>query len=320
VTNFPSLENVKSSIDKLRQYKFPKFKENDSPDDFTRQISKIITDEFSIFPNLPKIEKVNEFGFKFFRVRELSSFTNKNIVSEHSYSPVNLTKVINRCNFPKYPVFYCSTHPMIALCEVVKNDDFTKRKYIISRWSNHSTDQKMLLEPFVFGDLPDESIFNILKKGILNRLPEIFENKLTTDQEEGMKLYLEFLSNSFIKDNDYSLSASLAHRRLYAQTTPNGIKTDIVLYPSVQTKYHGINMAVHPNFVDRLLFPDRFYEVEVNDLDKEVGKINVSFTRYGHFDRCQINWVDLRPDDTLYRDFIKEDFEFKDEFIFIKTT
>src|SRR5260370_25252901 len=135
LAHFPSLDKVQHSIKKLSQGGFPTFQPNDDVGEFVRSVSKILTNEFNVLPNIPQPRKIGDFGFKFFRVRELEGITNKDLVPEYSYCPANLTKSLNRCNFPNYPVFYCSSQPMIALCEVVKNDDFQKKRYIISRWS-----------------------------------------------------------------------------------------------------------------------------------------------------------------------------------------
>lgn len=319
LTHFPTLVKVENSIIKFGQTGFPRFSPEDNVEEFVSKISGILTNELNVLPSVPQIEKVNKFGFKLYRVRELSSFSNRNLLSEYAYTPIVLTKNINRCNFPGHPVFYCSSQPMTALCEVVKNDNFEKKRYLISRWSTQDTVDTMLLESFTHGNLPEESILNTLKYGIQNRIPEIFEHKLTKDQENGLKLYLEFLSDSFIKDNDYSVSASLAHRRLYARPVKNNPRTDVLLYPSVQTRYMGINMAVQPSFVDKFLFPDRFFEVEINTLNKDIGEINVSFSRYGEADKNKVNWTNITPSDVVYRNFIKEDFNFTDEFVFIKS-
>jgi len=292
---------------------------NDNVDDFVTNVSNLLTSELNVLPNVPQVDHVNNFGFKLYRVRELSSFSDRNSLDEYSYTPIGLTKTINRCNFPGHPVFYSSSQPMTALCEVVKNDNYEKRKYLISRWSTKNSTDRMLLEAFTHGNLPAESILNALKDGIQNRIPEIFEHQLTEDQVAGLKLYLEFLSDSFINDNDYSLSASLAHRRLYAKPVKNNPKTDILLYPSVQTRYMGINMAIHPNFVDKYIFPDRFFEVEIDAHSKETGEINVSFSQYGEVDKNSVKWTGITPEDIGYRNFIREDFNFEDEFIFVKT-
>jgi hypothetical protein len=60
-----------------------------------------------------------------------------------------------------------------------------------------------------------------------------------------------------------------------------------------------INMAIHPSFADKFLFPDRFFEVEINKLNKEIGEINVSFSRYGEAVKNKVNWTNITPSDTF---------------------
>ena len=125
------------------------------------------------------------------------------------------------------------------------------------------------------------------------------------DKKEGLMEYLQFLDNSFISDCDYSLSASLAHLALYSD---HNLTTDILMYPSVQTRYKGVNMAIHPNFVENNMKITRFYITELNNYNPENGMINVSFTKYADIEKNYINWSNIFPEDKKWNNFIKEDF------------
>jgi hypothetical protein len=236
-------------------------------------------------------------------------------VCEHGYPPMRLTTKLNRCSFPKYPVFYGSNNAMTALAEVVRNDDFKNRRYCISRWAIHQSDDRILIQPFLFGDLHVANPFSALRENINNRIPSVFENRLTSEQEAGMRLYLKFMADTFVSDDSYELSAFFAHRRFYA---PHNFRTDILIYPSVQTQYKGVNIAIHPNFVDNKMFATRFYIVEVNFFDRGKGIINISFLTYGTVERSQIIWTNVTPQDMKYRQLIKEDFNHEGEFEFVE--
>lgn len=320
ISHFPTVQMVQSALLRLRQSGFPRFQQGDNGDEFASRISKILTNELNVLPNIPQFDKVSNLGFKLFRVRELGGISNRELPQEYSYTPVNLARKVGRCNLPYHPVFYCSSQPMVALAEVVKNDNFENKRYVISRWNAYPSEDRMVLEPFTFCNLPSDNHFNILKNGITAKLPGIFENRLTKDQEEGLKLYLEFLSESFLSDEEYSLSASLAHRRLYAPLVKNSVRTHVLLYPSVQTRYIGINMAIHPAFVDKYLYPDRFYEVEISSLDKEIGSIKVSFSKYGESTGGSIQWFNIHPHDLTYQKYIRDDFNFEEDFVFTAVT
>jgi len=312
-SKFPTADEVKSKIEKLKNITWPKYNTTDNLDTYIKEISNLLTSEFNTLPDLVELLKASEFGFRLFRVRELSTFNDINLICEHSYPPVNLTTGLNRCNFPKFPVFYGSTNAMTALAEVVRNDDFKKKRYCISRWRIHPSDEDILIQPYLFGDLHADNIFTALRENMSNRIPTIFENKLTPEQEEGIRLYLKFMADTFINDDSYELSAFFAHRRFYA---PHNFRTEILIYPSVQTLYKGVNIAIHPNFVDSKMYATRFYIIDVNSFDKEKGMINISFSTYGTVERSQILWTNVTPQDTRYRQFITEDFDHEGEFEF----
>jgi hypothetical protein len=313
-SKFPTADQVRSKIEKLKTIDWPAYNSSDNLDDYVKRVSKIFTEEFNTLPDVAEFLKIKEFGFKLFRVRELSTFDNIDLVSEHSYPPINLTK-LNRCNFPKYPVFYGSNNAMTALAEVVRNDDFKQKRYCISRWTIHQSNEDVLIQPYLFGDLHEDNIFRVLQESMTNRIPEIFEHKLTSEQEEGVRLYLKFMADTFINDDSYALSAFFAHRRFYA---PHNFRTEILIYPSVQTLYKGVNIAIHPNFVDTKMFATRFYIVEIDSFDREKGLINISYTTYGTIERSQIKWTHVTPTDTRYQKIFKEDFDHEGEFKFIE--
>ncbi len=105
---FPSLEKTTQAINKLKNYKWPIFDPdiNSDIDKFIKEIEDIVINEFYIFPSTLKRIEFKDFKINIFRAREVSTFTNINIFSEHSYPPPSFTGM-GRCNFPKNPVFLC---------------------------------------------------------------------------------------------------------------------------------------------------------------------------------------------------------------------
>lgn len=79
---------------------------------------------------------------------------------------------------------------------------------------------------------------------------ENFALKLKPTQVEAIRLILEFISDEFAKPDintheDYIISAAYA-QYVFEATPLNGI-----LYPSVRTNGHGVNIALYPSIVDR---------------------------------------------------------------------
>lgn len=315
ITKFLTESQVNSKIEKLKNIAWPKYNQADNLDEYITQVSNFLTEEFNILPDVVEFLKSSQFGFKLFRVRELRTFSNIDLICEHSYPPISATTKLNRCNFPKYPVFYGSNNAMTALAEVVRNDSFEKKQYCISRWTVQQNDEDVIVQPYLFGQLHIDNLFTSFQKSLTERLPSIFENKLTVEQEAGMRLYLKFMADKFINDDSYEMSAFFAHRRIYA---PHNLRTDIMIYPSVQTLYKGVNMAINPNFVDKKMSAIRFYIIKINSFDKEKGSISISFSSYGIIERSQIVWTNVTPGDMKYQEFIKEDFDYQGEFKFIQ--
>jgi len=306
--DFPKLEEIKSSIRKLNRIGFPKFNGDIEVNLFVKEIEKILTEEFGILFSPIKPLKHKEFSLKIFRVREAEQFTNIDLIREHSYPPIDITSM-GRCNFPHFPVFYCSNDAMTALIEVVKNYGKSDKKYIISKWEIQSPNEELMFQTFLQTELPPENHFGLFRKDLNERINEPFEKslnfKLDSDRKEGLIEYLSFLDSSFISDKNYSLSAALAHKSLYAD---HNYRTDILMYPSVQTRFKGVNLALHPNFVENNLKLTRLYEVSLEEYNPQNGKINVTFYKYADVEKNVIMWKKILPNDDTYNKRIEQDF------------
>jgi hypothetical protein len=311
---FLPLDQVKLRLETLKQIRWPSFLPQDDPSSYVEKITEVFTTELNGIPDIVELLKPSDFGFKIFRARELSSFNDINLFAEHSYPPSNLSQ-LNRCNFRRFPVFYGSDHAMTALAEVVKDRDFKDKRYCISRWKLHATSEDILVQPYLFGDLHEDNPFRTLQQILNAKVDEIFQS-LTPSQREGIRLYMKFMAELFVQDN-YGVSASFAHRRLYA---PHNLRTELLIYPSIQSLYRGVNFAIHPNLVDAKIYPLRFYIVNVEDFDKSSGAINVSFSSYGVLERSHVIWKSVTPDDQVYRDVIKEDFDLAGDLKFVPVT
>lgn len=308
VEEYPTKIEILKSIEKLNNTEFPKFKYGESVPKFVDKISNILLAEFGFILNPKQIMTANDFSLKFYRVRELDTFTNIDLIREHSYPPISMVQ-IGRCNFPEFPVFYCSNNPLTALLEVARNFNGNTKKYCISKWELVPTNEKMIFENFLQVDLPIENPFSKIRDGLQTKISKPFEisqnKKLTEDQENGLIEYFKYLDNSFIKDDNYSVSASLAYRALYAD---HNYRTDVLMYPSVQTEFRGTNLAIQPNFVENNLKLTRLFIVSFEEYDPLNGKCNITFSKYGLIEKNMIKWKNIIPNDKFYARIIKEDF------------
>lgn len=306
--NYPTAEKVKEAIRNLKKTEFPKFETGMSVENYVESITQIIIKEFGIFPNNKQPFQCNKFLNSFFRVRPYKSFKNINLFREHSYPPVDCIKM-GRCNFPLYPVFYCSDNPGTALLEVARNTKNNHEKYCVSNWQMVQSDRKVIFESFLQVPLPSTNFYNLIKQNLIARINEpflkSFNKKLSKEQEDGLIEYLSYLDSSFLNDTDYSLSASLAHRTMFAN---HELKSDVLMYPSVQSLNNGVNLAIRPNFVDNNLRLNHLYILHLNDFDLVKGLINVTIFNYGEVINDNIVWRSIDPEDQKYINLVKEDF------------
>lgn len=299
----PEFIDAKNAIERIRQKGFPKYNDSVTVNEYIHIVSKVITEEFGILPNfMTKLPREN-FLFKIFRVRPVDSFENINLFSQHSYPPINVVG-FGRCNFPQYPVFYGSNNAMTALLEVARENKGLNKKYCISKWEIESKDD-IIFQSFIQAKLIDNSDYDELRELQRKKINTPFENRLTKGQCDGIILLLEFLDKSFITDSNYSLSACLAHRAIYST---HSHETDILMYPSIQTQYTGINLAIHPNYVDNNMQLKRMYIMDLENYELSTREINFSITNYGEVIRNQVIWTNVNPNDQKYKEIIKEDF------------
>jgi hypothetical protein len=312
-SEFPNLSKVRKAIKKFENLKWPEYEEGYDINEFVKEFDKILSSELGLILNYLIKLKHKEFSFGIFRARELNSFNNVNLFTEHSYPPPSITK-FGRCNFPKHPVFYASNSAITALIEVIRNHDFLGKKYCISSWKINNPEEELIFENFLQSNLHPENNFNILANAAVNRIAEPFKNsniKISKTQKEGILEFMKFLDTQFINDNNYSFSAALAHRQIYAK---HNFNTDILMYPSVQLNMKGVNLAINPNFVDNYLQLLRCYIIEVNSFDINTGKFTITFFQYGDVIKNKLFWKNIDPKDEKYQNYLNEDFkEFLDK-------
>lgn len=273
--------------------------------DYLKYLDQIFMQHFKGIHNMMQIVKPKLFPFKMFRVREFEPIKNKDLFNEYSYPPATFVED-GRCNFKNHPVFYCSTNPITSLIEVVRNTEYTSKKFCISTWSLIDNDEDLIIESFLQSNLHPLNAFQEMANNCIKNIDKAFEQKINNDQKLGVIEFYKFLDSKFIEDKDYAVSAFLAHRRLYAN---HNYRSDIIIYPSVQTESKSVNFAIQPNFVDNCMKLERFYIVELDHYDKTTNKFVLTFSQYGKIEKNVILWRDLRPGNLDYEENFKKDFK-----------
>lgn len=258
---FPGKDKVKNAIRKLTQEPFPSYNGNTMRMcfDYAKNIQDTFIQEFGIpIVNL-STGKQKLFNTPIYRVREFSEDINIYLFQEYSYPPPSLNKKMGRCNFPNYPVFYGSTVPEAAILEAIYLE-LSPKEYLVSVWEINPTEEDVIIQTFFNERLPFANPYCYHYDDLIYELNEdVFKGQLDCEQLEAYNLYLRYLSSIFnCKTNDYSISAALAFAALYSDE-PN--RTDILLYPSIQTMKRTVNLAIAPNFVNNSMRMCRMYRV-----------------------------------------------------------
>lgn len=298
-----SVDKVVAGIDELKNYNWPKFTEEDDIDYFVEKIHKILTSKLGPFPNLIRSISQEKIDFPIFRAREVEQVKNNQLFAEFSNPPIPFT-TMGRCNFPKHPVFYASNSPLVAMLEVLRTSDFSNQKIYLSSWSIIPNEDNFYFETFLKNGLTKESLYHGFNKDLKQNIDKTFEGLISDEQVLGTIEYLKFLDQQFISDNNYSLSAALAHRRLYVK---GNFGSDIIMYPSVQSKGNEVNMAINPNFVMNNMKLNRIYVVSLQNYNLTTKQYSLTFHQYGQVSKNAILWSNDMKDEN-FKEAVAADF------------
>lgn len=302
--DFQSLESIREAIAKLKTLSWPIYDgEAESVNEYVYKIDRIIYDEFKVLLNLTWTYYSNEFPFKMYRARKLDSSTNPTLITEHSYPPTSFVN-LGRCNFPKYPVFYCANDSLTALYETVRNNYKKGDFYALSKWelidSKEPFDTEFYLKPYFDKNLIQ---YKVRDKVVLESNFKL--EGVSSTQIKGLIEMMEYIQSLFISDTNYNISAALTHKRLYelSEKPPK-----IIVYPSVLRHKYGINMAINPNFVENKMKLTRIYIVELLDSKDGLEEVLFSPFKIGNVENNSINWKTLMENEKESISYFQEDF------------
>jgi len=167
----------------------------------------------------------------------------------------------------------------------------------------------MMFENFLQTDLPEQNQYSAIRDGLKLKISTPFKisfnKELEKTQEDGIIEHLKFLNSTFLNDNNYSLSATLAHRSLYAN---HNYRTDALMYPSVQTQRKGVNLAIQPNFVENCLKMTRLYILKLDNYNSAKDTVEITISEYATVEKNVIMWKKIKPNDENYIRMINDDF------------
>jgi hypothetical protein len=227
--------------------------------------------------------------------------------SSFSYNP---QPTIGRANLAKYPVFYGALSPATAIKEL-DIDLGVGDTFYLSVW-NLTFEQPIIAHSLIINDvtLEDGNIFSTLVKSHLKKLESFFE-RLPSEHKDGVKELCLQLGNMFTtKGTDYyNVTSTYAHDVLYKAMEEQGVNMPIILYPSVASDHHGINLAIHP----RLVESDQMNLLKIIKFEKtcsfnEEGRVQVKKIASGFPNKGQIQWYTsyFDVDEIVYDNIVVE--------------
>jgi hypothetical protein len=298
----PTLIQLQEGIEKLKKEISFDNNENLSLSEYYYKILNLIEKNIGIISQFIIPLDTREFDLTVFRAREIDESFNIELFNEYSYPPPGLTKR-GRCNFPKHPVLYGSDNPLVALVELNKEKEI-KNEIAISCWKPIKGDLCFNLEPYLNSELVNQTDYHIIKDHI-NQNIEILFNGYNNEEREVIKNANMLLHELFIYDKSYKISSSLSYYSLFQRENN---PADVLMYPSVQSKYQGINYAVNPNFATNYLVLNRVYIINIESINRKTQEIKINFKRFGIVKGNKIDWKTNKDEGKTLNEFIKLDF------------
>ncbi len=260
----PSLEDVQKGIKELVLIeKWDNFQISNNPKEFNKRLHELFVKKVGIFPITSTSVDSTTFPFTFYRLRKFDNSMNPALISEYSYPPNHLINTYQRANIPGHPVFYCSNDAPTTIFEVLKNQTIVSHEdtFFLSEWK-FKNDVKIRITPYLFGNLAPNSPYKLWTDSSYFQIEKSLKKDFNKVEIEGLKHVLEFLSNLFVYENTYTVSSFIAHQHLYADFS---LRTDVFVYPSIQTDKYSINFAIHPNVVSEKMKLMRVFKFKILD-------------------------------------------------------
>lgn len=295
---FPKLDDVRAAINGfLLDEKWDRHKIGRGPKRFLRSISKLVAEHLGYLPHVvqPDTELPE---WLFYRTRIASRHFNEQLIGDYSFPPSHVIRSYQRCNIPHYPVFYCSDSPGTSMFEAASlmKERATNPPCYLSEWKLRDG-VKVNVTPFLFGNVNRDSPFWSFSEDNVKRIRGILRGR-SEEEIDGFVEVMKYLSALFAYDNTYSITAYIAHTYLYA---PHSLRTDILMYPSIQTKLRSVNFAVHPNCVQHSMELVRVYKYFVRGTNEHDQMTNVALTHTGTNVGGIIRWRPFDKDDEANR-------------------
>jgi len=224
--------------------------------------------------------------FYFMRVRTADSFSTQEQVNDpkqYTYKPKSICTDIGRAHLPHHPVLYASDSYETAIREIKSPDT---DKYLIALWYTEEINLNRL--NFLSAtDIKSKRLLELFD-ALIRDIDKLYSNYDDYNRDR-VKSHVRAWSDLFLSNN-YTLSSTIAHEKLYNTKNP----FDIICYCSAVDS-HGINFAIHPRLANELIL-HKVYSAKVTGND--IGIIQcASVGNEGMLEWRQAKPIDLPQND-----------------------
>ncbi|MBD3638339.1 MAG: RES domain-containing protein [Crocinitomicaceae bacterium] len=274
--DFPTIKQTKEAIKNIHNTDFTRMSLAD--------IKTFYYQNFGLFP-IPTlfldVDVLNELHV--FRARPKKSVEDEYSIKPYYYppDPVIMCTSPQRANWTGHSVFYCSLSPETAIAELKFHD--IDEEFYISRWSFDTTkirSKKIMVSPMYLGlEFKDGFWNNLIKtSGFEERIIKE-EGKLKAKR---FMFLIKEISKLFCSTNTklYPFTAYVAHNIMYnTMDNTNTVHFPILIFPSIEAEFKGMNFAILPSFVDNFMSIDNLFHMTLKENTKEKISSTISKVR-----------------------------------------
>lgn len=277
----------------------------DKVDEYVKFLDKYFVEKLGFIFKTVRVSNTNQLTSKVYRIRKKDAGMNSTLITEFSHPPVNKA-TIQRANLPGHPVFYCSPNAGTSLLEsLVKSfDKEGSNHYYLSEWV-FTPNLPAYVTMFLYGKYDNSELFNSVSDKNLKDFIEKLDGP-TEDEVLRLQILFKNFSSLFEKKDEHYLSSYLGHIHFYDKSN---IRTDVMIYPSIELERGSLNYAVHPNAVFHKMKLKRVFSFNVKSyfLNLDANRAEISFEVEDilgiNNDHGYLTWRNLPEED--HKDFQK---------------
>lgn len=261
----------KEDIDKALEKIISECKKDDTHETITKIIREAFYNRLILTQNCKGWDSINVY-----RITKVYPGFDPLLSESFSYPP---NPKRGRANLEGFPVFYCSVNPKTALLEM-KEVLTSGETYYVSEWKIDFLED-VLIQPLIYNSTTLEGSFemsDIVKDQMEKVFSGGFFGSLPDEQKENIKHLFLRLGDLFTLpgSENYHITSSYAHSLLYDMKKQPVLPLSILMYPSVTSEHKGINLAIHPDFVNsKMMSLNSVSKVKVLEIKEEGVHVTV---------------------------------------------